>query len=247
MRRVRLLICAAGISFTAATVGANWLSTSAAASSTTVADLPLNYVVCPAGRPISLQAVTYQASKFPIPLRVTIPDRSWSGGQWKTGSNTCGPSEGKFIGYAPFYGWVELNQGPATQFPRGSIVIMSSYSWTPSVQSAVQLLRADGTEVTYEATTAVKVAGFSGSQVDGTVVGKAHQFFPFTSPHRAKGDHPDGIEMEHGWVFRIIVLKVRGKTVVVYIANVGLPASQFLAFLTRANRVLRTLSFPKGA
>jgi hypothetical protein len=240
---MRTLTRAAVLATLLACVGS--LTAAALAYRAEIPDLPLNYVVCPVGRPVPLQAVTYRASKFAIPLRLTIPDRSWSGGQWKTGSNTCGPSEGKFIGYAPFYGWIELNQGPPNLFPQGSIVIMTSYSNTPSVQSAVQLLRAGGgNEVTYKDTTPVRIAGFSGSQFDGQVVGKAHQFFPFTSPHRAKGDHPDGIENEHGWVFRIIVLNVRGKTVVVYIANVGLPANQFPAFLLKARRILNTLRFP---
>ena len=60
------------------------------------------------------------------------------------------------------------------------------------------------------------------------------------------GGGPDAIELEHGWVFRIITLNVRGKTVVVYIASVALPGNQFPAFLTKANRILGTLAFPKG-
>ena len=44
-----------------------------------------------------------------------------------------------------------------------------------------------------------------------------------------------------------MALNVRGKTVIVYIASLALPANQFPAFLTKANRILRTLAFPKGA
>jgi len=43
----------------------------------------------------------------------------------------------------------------------------------------------------------------------------------------------------------VIVLNVRGKTVVIYIENVALPANQFPAFLTKANRILGSLRFPK--
>jgi hypothetical protein len=37
---------------------------------------------------------------------------------------------------------------------------------------------------------------------------------------------------------------VRGKTVVVYMDNLGLPADQFPAFLAKADAVLKTLKFP---
>ena len=123
---------------------------------------------------------------------------------------------------------------------------MSSYSPTPSVASAAKLLRAGGTEVSYKPQTAVSVGGFSGVRFDGEMIGKnEYEFFPFTSPHRAKGDHPDGIYMEPGWVFRIIVLNVRGRVVVIYINNVTLPASRFPAFLVKANVILRSLRFPR--
>ena len=47
----------------------------------------------------------------------------------------------------------------------------------------------------------------------------------------------------------MIVLDVRGKTVVVYIENVGLDAAQFPAFLMKAEGILDSLRFPaaKGA
>lgn len=48
-----------------------------------------------------------------------------------------------------------------------------------------------GHGATYEATSAVKVAGFSGSQFDGHVVEKIHNFFPFTPQSHSAAYHAD--------------------------------------------------------
>ena len=221
-----------------------------AATASKLPELPLSYVVCPTGKSIPLQAgVTYQASKFPIALRLTPPDGSWSGGQWKTASAGCAASGGGFAGYPPYYGWVAFGHGAGASPPRGSIVISTSYGQTPSAATAVTRLRngLPRNEVTYKPLTRVRLAGFYGYQFDGQIVGERHIFLPFTKPGGAAGGGPDAIELEAGWVFRIIVLNVRGKTVVIYIANVALPPNQFPTFLTKANRILRTLAFPKGA
>jgi hypothetical protein len=102
-------------------------------------------------------------------------------------------------------------------------------------------------EVTYQPTARIRLAGFYGYQFDGQVVGEHHIFPPFTPPGGAMGGGPDAVELEDGWVFRVIALNVKGKTIVIYIANVALPAGQFPAFLNRAQRILKTLAFPKGA
>ena len=244
LERVRIpvlaLLAVAGIASVAA----------AKAATAKPPDLPVSFVICPVGKSIPLQAgVTYQASKFPIPLRLTPPDRSWSGGQWKTASAGCDASEGGFAGYPPYYGWVAFGHGAGAHPPRGSVVISTSYGPTPTAATAVNRLRngLPNNEATYQPTTRTRLAGFYGYQFDGQVVGERHFFLPFTKPGGAVGGGPDAIEMERGWVFRIIVLNVRGKTVVAYIANVALPANQFPAFLTKANRILTTLVFPKGA
>jgi hypothetical protein len=222
----------------------------AAASVPTPPDLPASFVVCPGGTSIPLRArVTYQASKFPIPLRLTPPDGSWSGGQWKTASAGCQAAAGRFAGYPPYYGWVAVGQGPGSRLPRGSILIMTTYGPTPSVVTAVNRLRTGlpRNEVNYRPTARTRLAGFYGYQFDGQVVAQHHFFLPFTPPGGAIGGGPDAVELEDGWVFRVIALNVRGKTVVIYIANVALPAGQFPAFLARANRILGTLAFPRGA
>jgi hypothetical protein len=221
-----------------------------AATGPKLPDLPMSFVICPVGKSIPLQAgVTYQASKFPIALRLTPPDGSWSGGQWKTASAGCAASGGGFGGYPPYYGWVAVGHGAGASPPRGSIVISTSYGQTPSAATAVTRLRngLPRNEVTYKPLTRVRLADFYGYQFDGQIVGEHHIFLPFTKPGGAAGGGPDAIELEAGWVFRIIVLNVRGKTLVIYIANVALAANQFPAFLTKANRILRTLAFPKGA
>jgi hypothetical protein len=221
-----------------------------AASVPTPPDLPVSFVVCPAGRSIPLRAgVTYQASKFPIPLRITPPDASWSGGQWKTASAGCQAAAGRFAGYPPYYGWVAVGRGPVSGLPRGSILITTSYGSTPPLTTAVHRLRTGlpRNEVTYQPTARIRLAGYYGYQFDGQVVGEHHIFLPFTPPGGAIGGGPDAVELEDGWVFRVIALNVRGKTIVIYIANVALPAGRFPAFLSGAQRILRTLAFPKGA
>jgi len=42
----------------------------------------------------------------------------------------------------------------------------------------------------------------------------------------------------------VIVLNVRGKTVVIYIENVGLAPDRFPTFLSQAEEILQSLRFP---
>src|SRR5262249_29369823 len=116
-----------------------------------------------------------------------------------------------------------------------------------SVAATVAQLRAGAPTATYQATTPVRLAGFAGSEFDGEVTGKSHVFVPFT-PLRvgAAAFYPDGYEFDHGEVFRIVVLDVRGRTVVLLLENAALPADQFPAFLTAANGLLHSLTFPTG-
>jgi hypothetical protein len=98
---------------------------------------------------------------------------------------------------------------------------------------------------TYEATSPVKLGASSGLQFDGTVVGKEHVFIPFSPRSTDARWYPDNYGMAQGTVFRIIALNVRGKTVVVYLENLKLPADEFPAFLTKADALLKTLRFPR--
>ena len=156
-----------------------------AATASKLPELPLSYVICPTGKSIPLQAgVTYQASKFPIALRLTPPDGSWSGGQWKTGSSGCQVSEGRFIGYPPFYGWVSFGQGSGASPPRGSVVISTSHGPTPSAATAVNRLRngLPRNEATYQPTRRTRLAGFYGYQFDGQIVGERTSSCPSRNP-----------------------------------------------------------------
>jgi hypothetical protein len=198
--------------------------------------------------------VAYQASQFPIAFRVT-PVGNWSGTQWKANNyppdfllrrhiQCPSPAPGC---QPPYYGWVGIGKGgiSPTTAPKGLIVVESGFSPTPSVAATVDNLRTRGHGATYGDSSPVKVAGFSGVQFDGQVTGSQHVFIPF-SPRttKAKG-FADAIEVEEpGQLFRFIVLNVRGKTVVVYLVNLGLPADQFPTFLTQADQILKSFQFP---
>jgi hypothetical protein len=126
------------------------------------------------------------------------------------------------------------------------IVIMTGYDRTPSVAATVTSLRTRGHGATYQPTAPVKLAGFTGIQFDGQLVGPTHRFIPFSPPtHKATG-FADAIEVEGaGHSFRLIVLNVRGKTVVVAIAQFSwISADQYAAFLPKTARILKSLRFP---
>lgn len=208
-----------------------------AAVSSTPPDLPVSDLFTGPGHMTRLAAgITYQASDFPLALRVTPPDASWAGAQWKSAALNK---------VAPFYGWAAVGQGGTNPNigPRGLILLMTAYARTASLAATVARLRTRGAGATYQATSPVKLAGFPAVQFDGQVVGKRHVFVPFSPPTNTAKYFPDAIEAERGEVFRIIVVDVRGKTVVVFIDNITLPAAQFPAFLTKADAILKTLTF----
>jgi hypothetical protein len=225
------------------------LLTSATAAphvSATFPDLPKSYVFTPAGRFTRLHAgVTYQASEFPIALRVTPTSGSWVGAQWKSGTDyfSGGPP--------PNYGWVHLAHRGYTPAdpPRGLVTIMTAYTKTPSVAQTVNVLKTRGRGATYGETTPVQVAGFSGIQFDGRLTGArnadriGHYFVPFSPPRHSAGYYPDEYGV-YGGVFHVDVLSVRGKTVVIYIDSVALLDDQFAGFLNGADQLLKSLRFP---
>jgi hypothetical protein len=215
------------------------MATVTAAANGPPRELFRNAFLTPAGHVAKLTAgVTYKASDFPLPVRVTSPDGSWGGAQWKSDSSY----QHMKSTVAPFYGWVTFEQHD-TQAAQGAITIMTPYGSTPTVAAMVAGLRTRGHGATYKATSPVKLGGYSGVQFDGKVVGKEHVFIPFSPKSTVAKWYPDNYGMEHGAVFRIIALSVRGKTVVVCIENARLPADQFSDFLTRAATLLQTLKF----
>jgi hypothetical protein len=220
------------------------VASAAATTTTKPMDLPESILNCPQGKSTPLRPhVTYHATEFPIAIRLTPPNSTWLGAQWKTGSFGCHATNA-VTGHPPYFGWVALDQGPTTAPPQGVIEIMTAYGRTPSVAAAINALRTRGHGATYGATSAIKLAGFSGSQFDGQVVGKLHIFFPFTPQSQSATYHPDAQTFNQGDLFRIIALNVRGKTVVVELNRAGLPAAQFPAFLARTQQILKSLRFP---
>jgi hypothetical protein len=211
-------------------------------------DLLESYFLSSFGKSMPLRAgVTYRASLFPIGIRVTSPAPGWSGVQWKSGKvyfHGGGP---------PNDGWIHLFRGSDSSglTLRGMVTITTAYAETPSVAATVKALRLRGRGAVYGAPSPVTLAGFSGIRFDGRVTGPknadqiGHVFVPFSPSSDAAGYSPDEYPV-YGDVFRVLVVDVRGKTVVVIIENVGLPARQFPAFLAGTDRVLKTLRFPKA-
>src|SRR5262245_39053123 len=160
MRKLTLLLTAAFGLICAAAV--------AAAGPTELSAIPNNDVNAPALK----ASVTLQAGLFLIAVRVTPPDATWFGAQGKTVTRKRGS-----------FAWVEFLQSPHGK-PLGAISMITSYDATPSVATTVARLRA-GTGATFQATSPVRLAGFSGSQFDGQVVAKSHDFIPFSPPTHA--------------------------------------------------------------
>ncbi len=217
--------------------------TAAGATSSPVTPLSTCNVPLPrGGKATPLRpGVTYEAKhSFPIVLRFTPPDGSWSGAQCKTSAR--GPHSKK----PPFFGWVGAIQTPSTPgaVPPGAITIVTSYARTRSAKATANYLRTRGHGATYEPTSHVTIAGFSGIQFDGTIIGNKHVFIPFTPQSRNARYYGDAFNLEIGAIFRIIVLQVRTKTIVVFIEPADLPQDQFPAFLAKADSLLKSLRFP---
>ena len=180
-------------------------------------------------KPPAITAGTpYTARLFPVAVRLTAPEGEWLGGQGQSFQIQT-PT--------PAFGWIELLSAPAGK-PRGAIFAITSYGRTPSVAATVNGLKSRGTGAAYQPPTPVKLAGFSGTQLDGTVVGASHVFVPFSPPAHRAAFYPDAFKLGHGELFRILVLDIKGKTVAFFIENAALPAAQFPSFLNTANQVL---------
>jgi hypothetical protein len=185
----------------------------------------------PRERPIKA-GVSYQANSFPLPLRITPPDGTWAGAQWKTSSHG-----------RPAFGWAAVGRLPVDN-PRGLIAIETAFGPTPSVAAILARLRSAGGGVTLGRATSTTVAGFPGLQIDGNVFGRfGHVFVPF-SRKTGGASPPDAYRLDRGEKFRIIVLDVRSTRVVLFLESFKLPAQQFPAFLTAANQILGSLEFP---
>ena len=189
----------------------------------------------PAGRMSALAAKTvYQASSFPLGLRLAAPDGTWAGSQWTTSSR------GKKT-----FAWVAVGHGgtSATSAPQGVITIVTAIGPTPSVAATVARIHQGGSGVTFSKPSAARVAGYSGTRFDGNVWGIfGHSFVPFT-PKTHGASPSDSWHTDKDEAFRFIVLDVKGTTVVVFEESFGLAPDQFPGFLTGANRMLASLKF----
>ena len=148
--------------------------------------------------PRALPGGTYTAKLFPVALRVAVP-AGWRGGQ--------GQSR-QFKQPSAAFGWIELSQGTAAKV-QGAITIVTAYSRTPSVAAVVAGLRSRGRGAAYGPATPVAVAGFSGSQLDGSVGGQGHVFVPFSPPQHVAAFYADAFAFDPGELFRILALDVR--------------------------------------
>jgi hypothetical protein len=228
---------AAGRSMVLLTVAALACVPASQALTAAAPQLPFSNLNTEAGKLSPLKAgVAYQASKFPLALRITPPDATWFGAQWKLSARGFHNTK------PPFFGWVAFSDGLQDTGPQGLIEIIASSVRTPSVAVTGRNLKA-GHNATYQAISPVTLAGFSGSQLDGTVTGKAHTFIPFTKKQNIARYYGDAYDLDRGQMFRIMVLNVHNRTVVVYISNAALPPADFPSFLNKATNFLKSLTF----
>jgi hypothetical protein len=204
-------------------------ATAAYATAATSPELPVRDIFETGGKSIAA-GTTYQATQFPLPIRLTAVGGGWSGAQWK--ANDFGPD----------YGWIAVAKGPTTGVPRGLIVVMTAVDKTPSVAATVAALHR-GTGVAYLPQCKKKLAGFKATEFGGHTTGANHFFVPFSpASHGAAGSASDQIKVQGAdHLFRFTVLNVRGKTVVVLVAS---PRDEWQDFLREAGAVLATVKFP---
>jgi hypothetical protein len=184
-------------------------------------------------RPLAA-TVRYEATSFPLAVRVIPPNGEWAGAQWRTGS-----SHGQRT-----FGWIAFGQLPQDH-PRGLISIETAFGPTPSVAAILRRLRSAGNVAFTGKPRRVSLAGFPGWELDGRVSGSSSQIFVPFSAKRDGPTPPDTHILDRGESFRIVVLDVRGKRVVLFLESVKLGPNEFQAFLSKANRLLdESLAFP---
>ncbi len=219
----------------------------ASAAGSTPSDLKQSYLFTPAGRLTPLHAATtYQASLFPIPLHVRVPTPGWSGVQWKSGSDYFRG------GGPPNYGWVHsrprihdrAGAGPDLNHDRLHPHSLGHPNGERAAHARPRCnlrpdLTGDRRRLPWDP---VRRPDHRRQELRSH---RAHHFIPFSPVSHAAKYYPDEYPV-YGDIFRVIVLNVRGKTVVVYIENVALPPQEFPTFLTKSEQMLGSLRFPAG-
>jgi hypothetical protein len=203
------------------------------------------------GKPL-VSGVTYGATLFPLKIRFTATDQLWEGAQFV---RTAGLHEGqqrkggKFAFITLLHKYGHNAQGKVSNWGRGTIVLEAGVAPGDSVQATMTRLRARLSDFQRQSgVSKVSVAGFSGLSYDGRLRdgnGSTHRFVPFSSSDGSQAT-TDSRKIEtnygKGEAFRIMVLDIRGKPVVVYLEGETAPPDKFPAFLAFANRLLRTLT-----
>ena len=197
------------------------------------------------------RGVTYTARTFPLALTVRPSDDLWGGVQLQSKQFRFVQFHHKRAGPTPLHGW-------------GFVTIEASTGRTPTPAATIARLHATPL-LKAGPLKPVRVAGFRGKAFDATVVGvdpgnTGISLTPFTTPRHCgfcedtlNGETLDNKFAGKGQLFRIIVLGVRGKTVVIYLeSSFGdsttrkhPPTKTFPTFLPFAQRLLSTLAFPR--
>lgn len=191
----------------------------------------------------------YTASKFPVALKIHTPTPQWGGVQLESGN----------------YRFIQLTHlrppGTPPLTGVGYITLESATTATPSVAKTLANLRATP-KLKAGPTEATHVAGLPASMFDATLTGDdgpgtgGLSIVPFTVNHHCgfceKTLHGETKDLKvggRGQLFRFIVLRVRGRTVVIYIESIYAvqkkhpPAQQFPTFLPYAQKMLSHISF----
>ena len=200
------------------------------------------------GRPLQ-RGATYRASLFPIEIRVRADGGLWEGLQYVRDD---GPHEDVVLagGKTGFVSLLHKNardaQGRIPVWTRGLILIEASFAPTRSVGATMARLRARLSDVDAGEVTPTRVAGHDGLQYDGRVTGKYHRFVPFSASDGSKPS-TDSLRLLRYQQFRVIVLDVRGRAVVIYVQSAEdlSKSASFPAFLPFAERMLASLRFPQ--
>jgi len=193
----------------------------------------------------------YTANKFPVAVKIHTPGPQWEGGQLETGK----------------YRFIQLvhlhvpGTAPSTGF--GYITLESGTTATPSVSKTVANVRATP-HLKTSPTKAITVAGRHASMFKATVTANdgpdtgGTSITPFTVNHHCGfctgTTHGEikGLKVgAAGQLFRIIVLQVHGRTVVIYVestyasshAKKHPPTQTFPTFLPYAQKMLAHISF----
>lgn len=197
------------------------------------------------------RGVTYQASAFPIDIRVRPAEPLWGAVQLRGDRFRFVQFHHLRSGKLPLHGW-------------GYLTLSAAVGRTSSVAATVRKLH--GTPgLDASPLRPIRVAGFSGKSFDAEVVGTESgdngvALTPFTRPLRCgwctktmHGETLDNKFAGKGQLFRIMVIGVRGKTVVIYLESSydvssngnHTPTETFPTFLPYAQKLLSTLAFPR--